>query len=134
MTVTVIVLTREIGGYPIPCGAGGGPRVSHQKRYIPTLDGWRALSVIGVILYHGRSSFFGSDSLLWQLSSHGNLGVDVFFAISGFLICGLLLHEYERNGDINLRRFYIDGVFAFCLRITPSWPQFVPFRSLARSV
>ena len=70
-----------------------------QNRYIPTLDGWRGLSVIGVILYHG--GFFKSDSLLAKLSYHGNIGVDVFFALSGFLICGLLLQEYARDGDID---------------------------------
>ena len=86
-----------------------------QNRYIPTLDGWRGLSVIGVILYHG--GFFGSDSLLAKLSYHGDIGVDVFFALSGFLICGLLLQEYARDGDINLRRFYIRRVF----RILPPY-------------
>ena len=73
----------------------------HQKRYIPTLDGWRALSVIGVILYHGRYDFFAGTPLLMKLAAHGGIGVDVFFAISGFLICGLLLEEFTRTGDIN---------------------------------
>jgi peptidoglycan/LPS O-acetylase OafA/YrhL len=91
--------------------------VSRQKRYIPTLDGWRALSVIGVILYHGRWGFFGSGSLLTRVASRGNIGVEVFFAISGFLICGLLLQEYAREGGISLRRFYIRRVF----RILPPY-------------
>ncbi len=91
--------------------------MAHQKQYFPTLDGWRGLSVIGVILFHGRFGFFKSDSLLWRLSSHGDIGVDVFFAISGFLICGLLLNEYERNGGIDLRRFYIRR----CFRILPPY-------------
>jgi peptidoglycan/LPS O-acetylase OafA/YrhL len=90
-------------------------QLKQQNRYIPTLDGWRGLSVIGVILYHG--SFFKSDSLLAKLGYHGDIGVDVFFALSGFLICGLLLREYERNGDIDLRRFYIRRVF----RILPPY-------------
>ena len=34
---------------------------------------------------------FAEDSLLYRVCAHGILGVDVFFAISGFLICGLLL-------------------------------------------
>ena len=91
--------------------------MAHQKQYFPTLDGWRGLSVIGVILYHGRFGFFRSDSLLTRLSSHGDIGVDVFFAISGFLICRLLLDEYERDGGINLRRFYLRR----CFRILPPY-------------
>ena len=73
--------------------------------------------MIGVILYHGRFGFFNKNSWLTRLASHGGLGVDVFFAISGFLICGLLLHEYERYGGISLRRFYIRR----CFRILPPY-------------
>jgi peptidoglycan/LPS O-acetylase OafA/YrhL len=91
--------------------------VTHQKRYIPTLDGWRGLSVISVILYHGRVGFFKNDSLLMRLSAHGDIGVDVFFALSGFLICGLLLNEYARDGSISLRRFYTRR----CFRILPAY-------------
>ncbi len=91
--------------------------MARQKRYIPTLDGWRAFAVIGVILYHGRSGFFHEDSLLTKLSAHGSLGVDLFFAISGFLICGLLLQEYRCDGGISLHRFYIRR----CFRILPAY-------------
>jgi len=91
--------------------------VKDSKQYIPSLDGWRALSVIGVILYHGRFSFFKFDSLPERLSSHGELGVDIFFAISGFLICGQLLNEFRRRGRIDLRRFYIRR----CFRILPPY-------------
>jgi peptidoglycan/LPS O-acetylase OafA/YrhL len=55
--------------------------------------------------------------LLYRVCAHGILGVDVFFAISGFLICGLLLREYEADGDISLRRFYIRR----CFRILPPY-------------
>jgi peptidoglycan/LPS O-acetylase OafA/YrhL len=91
--------------------------VADQKRNIPTLDGWRGLAVIGVILFHGRSGFFNEGSELAKLSAHGSIGVDLFFAISGFLICGLLLQEYQSHGGINLRRFYIRR----CLRILPPY-------------
>ena len=97
--------------------SGCGDVVSRQNRYLPTLDGWRAMAVIGVILYHGRSGFFGENSLLYRICAHGILGVDVFFAISGFLICGLLLKEYEDDGDISLRRFYLRR----CFRILPPY-------------
>ena len=91
--------------------------MAHQTQYFPTLDGWRGLSVIGVILYHGRFGFFRSDSLLTRLSFHGDIGVDALFAISGFLICGILLNEYERDGGVDLRRFYIRR----CFRILPPY-------------
>ena len=91
--------------------------MTRQKNYVPTLDGWRALSVVAVVLYHGRDGFFGVGSLLSKICSRGNLGVQVFFAISGFLICGLLMQEHERTGDINLRRFYIRR----CFRILPPY-------------
>jgi peptidoglycan/LPS O-acetylase OafA/YrhL len=91
--------------------------MSREKQYLPTLDGWRGIAVIGVILYHGRDKFFGFNSLPMRIAVHGFLGVDVFFAISGFLICGLLLREYEETGEISLRRFYIRR----CFRILPPY-------------
>jgi peptidoglycan/LPS O-acetylase OafA/YrhL len=63
--------------------------VTQKKRYFPTLEGWRGLPLISVILYHGRIVFFQSDSLLTRLFAHGDNGADAYFAIGGFLICGL---------------------------------------------
>ena len=63
--------------------------------YIPTLDGWRALSVLGVILYHSLHNGLAPDGPISRLANHGHLGVDMFFAVSGFLICGKLLNEAD---------------------------------------
>jgi peptidoglycan/LPS O-acetylase OafA/YrhL len=85
-----------------------------QTRHLPTLDGWRGLAVIGVMLLHGR---FFANSSLQKISLHGGTGVAVFFAISGFLICHLLLAEHDRAGSIDLARFYLRR----CARIMPAY-------------
>jgi hypothetical protein len=36
----------------------------------------------------------------------GDVGVDIFFVLSGFLITSLLIEEWDRFGSISLRRFY----------------------------
>ena len=66
-------------------------------RYLPGLDGLRAVAVIAVILYHANKSWV----------SGGFLGVEVFFVISGYLITMLLINESQENGKINFRAFWI---------------------------
>lgn len=79
-------------------------------KYLPTLDGWRAVAITAVVLCH---AFGGtSNSLILNL---GQQGVSLFFAISGFLITTLLLDE-EKRGRISLRGFYTRRVF----RILPA--------------
>jgi peptidoglycan/LPS O-acetylase OafA/YrhL len=85
--------------------------------HIPTLDGWRAVAIVAVICFHGRFVFFPQPSIVRSISEYGYLGVDAFFAISGFLICTLLIREYDANQSINLRSFYIRRFF----RIIPPY-------------
>jgi peptidoglycan/LPS O-acetylase OafA/YrhL len=85
--------------------------------HIPTLDGWRALAIAAVICFHGRSAFFPRPSIVRSISEYGYLGVDAFFAISGFLISTLLIREYDAHQSINLRAFYIRRFF----RIIPPY-------------
>jgi peptidoglycan/LPS O-acetylase OafA/YrhL len=60
----------------------------------PALDGIRGGAVVLVMLNH-------TGALRW-----GFVGVDVFFALSGFLITTLLFEERQRHGRISLRAFY----------------------------
>lgn len=80
-----------------------------QKRrdgYIPSLDGWRAIAVFGVLFNH---------SLTWNIRGHslrplqdvGGLGVVLFFAISGFLITTRIVQEERSCGRFDLMGFYI---------------------------
>jgi peptidoglycan/LPS O-acetylase OafA/YrhL len=87
--------------------------------YIPTLNGWRAIAVLLVIGAHSYTMLrnggttFGNFVAL--VLSHAGIGVDIFFAISGFLICTLLLREKEEDGSTDLTGFYIRR----CFRILP---------------
>ena len=65
-------------------------------RYIPAIDGLRAVAVIAVILYH----------LGFKWIPGGFLGVDLFFVISGYVITRLLLDSIQRSGGLDLRAFY----------------------------
>lgn len=65
-------------------------------RYIPAIDGLRAVAVIAVMLYHLEYSWIPG----------GFLGVDLFFVISGYVITRLLLDSIARSGGLDLRAFY----------------------------
>jgi peptidoglycan/LPS O-acetylase OafA/YrhL len=88
--------------------------------YLPTLDGWRAIAILSVMAYHDSLHHIGSFSTTW-LHEHGNLGVDVFLASSGFLICSRLITEEDTRGVISRRNFYIRRAF----RILPAAAVFL---------
>ncbi|HEX3653064.1 MAG TPA: acyltransferase family protein [Rhizomicrobium sp.] len=58
-----------------------------QKTHIPALDGLRAVAVGLVLFFHAGVPGFKA----------GSLGVDVFFALSGYLITGLLTREIDKT-------------------------------------
>lgn len=82
---------------------------------IPSLDGLRALS-IGMVLFAHCSGTRFFPSFVFARRELGNLGVRVFFVISGYLITTLLLNEMEETGRISLKWFYIRRA----LRIFPA--------------
>jgi peptidoglycan/LPS O-acetylase OafA/YrhL len=86
--------------------------------YLPTLDGWRALSITLVVLHHSQiqSSIPILGPLLQFLAHVGEVGVELFFAISGLLICSRLLDEESRGSQISVKGFYLRRVF----RILPA--------------
>ena len=85
------------------------PRISvatARAGYLPTLDGWGAIAILAVIVFHDKHYSFGPIGTGW-LFEHGNNGVDLFFAIGALLICYRLLEGEKAFGDISLRNFYI---------------------------
>jgi len=74
---------------PKPVGSG--------QRYMPGLDGLRAIAVLAVIAYH--------EQLGW--AQGGLLGVGVFFTLSGYLITDLLLSGWLSSGSLHLANFWL---------------------------
>jgi peptidoglycan/LPS O-acetylase OafA/YrhL len=71
--------------------------VERNQRYVPGLDGLRAIAVLCVIAYHINAPW----------AKGGMLGVGVFFTLSGYLITDLLLNHYRRRGNLGLGQFWI---------------------------
>jgi peptidoglycan/LPS O-acetylase OafA/YrhL len=71
--------------------------VGSAQRYMPGLDGLRAVAVLAVIAYHLQ--------LGW--AQGGLLGVGVFFTLSGYLITDLLLGQRDVVGHLRLGDFWI---------------------------
>lgn len=91
--------------------------------FFPNLDGLRFFSFFVVFLFHSHKTIFSNlKGTQWYdisngLFQNGNLGVNFFFVLSGFLITYLLIKEKEFAGDINVGKFYVRRI----LRI---WPLF----------
>lgn len=79
----------------------------NRSGYIPQLDGFRGIAVIFVLLGHALEFNQSSAKLTKIGSSLAQLGVFLFFVLSGFLITMLLYRERLETDEINIRRFYI---------------------------
>lgn len=75
---------------------------------IPTLDGWRAIAILMVLVTHYQEAFHHGYARV----DMGNLGVQIFFVLSGYLITSHLMAENR----IDLKGFYIRRAF----RILPA--------------
>jgi peptidoglycan/LPS O-acetylase OafA/YrhL len=71
------------------------PSVDRRSRYRADIQGLRAVAVLAVIANHVAG---------WPKGSF--VGVDVFFVISGYLITGILVREFESRRTISFRGFY----------------------------
>lgn len=77
----------------------------HAIPYRHDIDGLRAISIMGVVLYHAFPS----------LLTGGFIGVDVFFVISGYLISSIIFKSLK-SSEFSLIQFYKKRI----LRIFPA--------------
>jgi peptidoglycan/LPS O-acetylase OafA/YrhL len=100
---------------------------SEPKR-IPSLDGIRAVAIALVVLAHlGGTRGFPLTGAEARWVGTGNLGVRIFFVLSGFLIAGLLLRQIDRTGTVSLSTFYLRRGF----RIFPAYYLYLAVTALA---
>lgn len=94
-------------------------------KHLPSLNGLRGISILMVVcshlIYNHHIDLYAFDqkwiNLVFRPLYDGQLGVNIFFVISGFLITKILIHETERTGSISLRNFYTRRA----LRIFPAY-------------
>jgi len=104
-------------GQPMPHAGRAQNAASGRPQRIPGLDGLRALSIVLVLMAHAT----GTVGLLETAAFPAwlpvaELGVGIFFVISGYLITTLLMAERAKTGTISLKDFYIRRAY----RIVPA--------------
>src|SRR3984957_16383808 len=72
-----------------------------RRKYLPELDGLRAISVLLVVTVH-----LHDFEAVWKWLA-GWQGVTVFFVLSGYLITTLSLREEGQGGAVSLAAFYV---------------------------
>ncbi|TQJ32016.1 acyltransferase family protein [Microbacterium sp. SLBN-146] len=109
------------------------PEHAEPSRFIPHVQGLRAIAVLFVVLYH-----------FWPARLPGGyVGVDVFFVISGFLISAHLMRELTATGTVRLGQFWARRarrllpasllVLLFCALVAAS-PYLTPTSALPNEV
>lgn len=102
--------------------------MQHRLGYRPALDGVRGIAVLLVMAAHFTNGVsphkvgFG----LPVFTGGGIIGVQLFFALSGWLITTLLLEERESSGRVDMPRFYTRRV----RRLYPALIVLVVFDSM----
>jgi peptidoglycan/LPS O-acetylase OafA/YrhL len=98
-------------------------RITSNGAFIPEIDGFRFIAIVSVIFLHcaaellDRMAVGGSTTLpmamdtphgLLRLVAHGGNGVEIFFAISGFILAWPFARQYLQAGRVvDLRRYFL---------------------------
>lgn len=93
------------------------------------LDGYRAIGIFWVILGHTimtTKDYFGMERwgelvsqtpFYFQWIFNGDVAVDGFLMVSGFLMANILMKQYQEHKTLNVKVFYLSRF----LRLTPAY-------------
>jgi len=94
-------------------------RITSNQLYFPEIDGIRFLAITLVVLFHTHGYFAGKSlihftddparyHILNTLLENGDRGVELFFVLSGFILCLPFAHHYINHGKkVSLKRYYL---------------------------
>jgi peptidoglycan/LPS O-acetylase OafA/YrhL len=92
------------------------PGTPNREFWRGDIQGLRGLAVTAVVIFHIVPDFFPG----------GFLGVDIFFVVSGFVICGLILRRHDRGLELGFKSF----IFRRIERLGPAFAATLFFGSL----
>lgn len=93
-------------------------RITTNQLYFPEIDGIRFLAIVMVILFHIHGFFINKSGNTFTDSGHydvldtilsgGHYGVQLFFVLSGFILCLPFAQQYINNGKkVMLKKYYL---------------------------
>lgn len=106
---------------------------SYEMKRTKGFDGIRCISILLVICAHAEIIHTTEKGGFWDNISYyysGGVGAAMFFTLSGFLITSLLLKERQRNGQINIKYFFIRRFLRLLPPIIPFYIAVIIFMHL----
>ena len=105
---------------------------SSSRFYLPELDGLRFFAFLAVFLSHVAAFSNGANeakpAIIQIFNLVGRFGVDLFFALSAYLLTVLMIREKDRFGSLDVRAFYMRRM----LRIWPLYFTWIATLMLTR--
>lgn len=104
----------------------------NSRFYLPELDGLRFFAFLAVFLSHvaafSNGAIEAKPAIIQIFNLIGRFGVDLFFALSAYLLTVLMIREKDKFGSLDVRAFYMRRL----LRIWPLYFTWIAALMLTR--